>query len=269
VSATLAPKPQTITIPRACCPPTAGFGCGRARSAPTGTRTCPVWDAAFLGTSTASSGQGRGRPGPFRSDRPVLAARRLRGRPRERRRHLLLGHRGVQTWSGTGPSTWCSASSPTSSPTVTPTPRSSGNRRWSAANRAPAGADGRGPGWTATLAAQRDLHRGDGPGGPGRRRRRGCAGPGGTRPPVPGACPWTRPSRRLLLRAPEVFSLRRRAVVGADVAGRGGPGRRDQGRWPWIPDFLTSPPLNNSRKNRPTTPRPWPRWRCSPTRWSG
>ena len=65
----------------------------------------------------AEDRQGRRTPGPGRPVGPVRAARRLRGRPRQRWHDRVLGHRGPRTWSGCARSTWCSASSPRSSPT--------------------------------------------------------------------------------------------------------------------------------------------------------
>ncbi len=106
--------------------------------------------------------------------------------------------------------------------------------------------------------------------GGGRRRRRAAAA--STRRPAPAGWPVdVARDRRLLLRAAEVLRLRRRAVARADVAGRAGAGRADQGERPLHPGVPR--PADRDRQlagwTRRTTPRRWPRSSCSPSRSTG
>ena len=128
--------------------------------------------------------------------RAVRAARRLRGRPRQRRHDRVLGHRDVRTWSGARRSTWCSASSPRSSPPRRRPRRSSsdadGHRRRTRARTRSAQAEiGR---RRLRVDPQRDVDRRRDAGAPGRRRRRGRARPRRRDLAAPAACRST--SRR-------------------------------------------------------------------------
>ena len=99
-----------------------------------------------------------------------------------------------------------------------------------------AGAGRRGRRRRVRHPAQRDLDRRRGAGPPGRRRRRGRAAAASTPPPAAGGLEVDLArDRRLLLRPAEVLRLRRRPLDRADVAGRAGPGRRDQGVRPLHP----------------------------------
>ena len=177
----------------------------------------------------AGHGPRRRRPGARRARLAVLAARRLRGRPRQRWRHGLLGRRDVRA-----------------DPRAQPAPvvrgvlgevrgRVEGGavpRRADRDHGRPghaADVQGRGGRRRLRLAAQRDLDRRDGsrrPGRGGRRRRaRDDRRDVGRR-----RTPRRRQrDRRLLLRAAEVLRRRRWPLDRADVAGRARTGRGDHG----------------------------------------
>ena len=185
--------------------------------------------------------QGRRTPGARRAGRPVRAARRLRGRARQRRHDGVLGHRGVRPGARARPSTWSSASSPRSSP-----PSTQGR----AVPRRPDASSAADPG-TAPAAArrgrrrrlrpdpQRDLDRRRDADAPGRRAPTTARWCWSTRPPAPAACRSTSRETDVYYFAPQKsLRLRRRAVARADVAGRDRAGRaRSQATGRWVPAF--------------------------------
>ena len=184
--------------------------------------------------------------------RALRAARRLRGRARQRRHDRLLGRRRRSGSSASARCTSPSASSPRSSrrsPTGAPfLARPDRRRAPSPATRPSRRADP-----SADVVAWAHNETSTGVMVPGRRARPGDAlvlidatsrrrRPAGRR----------RAGRRLLLRAAEVLRRRRRAVAGAAEPGRASSAsassrRRDR----WIPEFLSlATALDNSRKDQ-------------------
>ncbi|CAA9428196.1 MAG: Phosphoserine aminotransferase, partial [uncultured Pseudonocardia sp.] len=181
------------------------------------------------------AGQGARRPGARRPGGAVLPARRLRGRPGQRRVHRVLGRGRVRPGPRARPA-----------PDLRrvlrevrrvhprrPLPRRPGGRPRRAGHRAPAA--GRPDLRRPRLGAQRDLHR---------RRRARRAARGGDRRAARRhrrhLRRW-RPARRhgsgrhLLLRPAEGLRRRRRAVGGGDEPGRAGARCRDRGVRPLDP----------------------------------
>ncbi|EUA30208.1 putative phosphoserine aminotransferase [Mycobacterium xenopi 4042] len=81
--------------PTASNPATAGSDPDRRRSAPNSCRRSPPAPPGCSARRTGKPGEGPGRPGPQRSARVFLAARRLRGDLGQRRCHRVLGRRCV------------------------------------------------------------------------------------------------------------------------------------------------------------------------------
>ena len=245
-----------IVIPDDLKPADGRFGAGPSKVPAGALDALAATGTSLMGTSHRQAPVrdlvGRVRSGLGRAVQP---ARRLRGRAGQRRRHRLLGHRDLRP-----------------DPREEPAPELRGvllqvreGRDGSAVPgrslgdhqraRLAAVTAGRGGHRRLRLGAQRDLHRGDGAGAAGRRRR--LAGP--RRRHVGCRRPARRPDpgRRLLLRAPEVLRLGRRAVAGADVPRRARAGREPRRRASaGSRRSSTCPPRSTTRaRTRPTTPR--------------
>ncbi|CAA9320093.1 MAG: Phosphoserine aminotransferase, partial [uncultured Frankineae bacterium] len=199
----------------------------------------------------AEAGAVPGRPAACRPARAVLAARRLRGGPRQRRGDAVLGHRDLR---------------PDRPQELPPVVRGvqrevRGRGRRSALPRRAVGrheraghppAPGRGGGGRPLRPhPQRDLDRRRDADRPGRGRRRRRAG--GRRRHERGRRPPGRPGavRRLLLLPAEELRLRRRAVAGADVARRSRARRRREGRRALGPGVVRP---DRGRREQPARP---------------
>ena len=154
--------PRTSRSPTDCCPPTAGSAAARRRFASEQIEAIVAGATTIMGTShrkpQVKNLVGSVRVGP---DRPVLAARRLGDRARQRRHDGVLGRGDVRAGRRSAASTWCSASSRRSSPTRVPPRRTSATRRSSSerhrrSTRAPVAEAGHRP---LRAHPQRDLDR--------------------------------------------------------------------------------------------------------------
>ena len=240
------------TIPANLKPRDGRFGCGPSKVRPEQLQALATSGAdAVRHLAPAGAGQEPGRPGPRRAAPAVLAARRLRGHPRQRRLDGVLGRRGVRADR--------QALAAPDLRRVQLEVRLV--RRQEPVRRRPDHHQGRpgqrpeaavGPvGRRHRVGAQRDLDR--------------CRGARASGPRDP-ATRWSsstpprrrRPAgrhhrrRRLLLRAAEELRRRRRAVARDHVARGAGPHRGDRRRpGRWVPDFLSLPiAVENSLKNQ-------------------
>ena len=150
-----------IVIPDALKPADGRFGSGPSKVRPEALAALAATGTSYLGTShrqkTVKDVVRRVRD---RAGRALLAAGGLRGRARQRRHHGVLGHRACSTWCASARSTWCSASSPRSSPAATDgrtVPRRPEHRQERA--RHPPAAAGRGRHRRLRVHPQRDLDR--------------------------------------------------------------------------------------------------------------
>ena len=262
-----------LTIPATSCPPTVASAGAPPRSARRSSRRLAHGTTSWAPRTARR--RSRTLVGRVRGGLVELfgAARRLRGRARQRRLDRVLGRRDVLPDRGARRAPAPSASSARSSPRAAGAPRSWVTRRDQQPPPGRAASSGRrGRRRRLRLAAQRDLDRRDGagPARRGRRRRRarprrrdlGRRRPAGRHQPRP-----TSTTSRRRSTSPRDGGLWFALMsAGRDRARRAGSRRRDR----WIPEFLEPARTRSTTRGstRPTTRRPSRRccsWRTSST----